>query len=185
MIIRDPSTEKGMGVNSEGQATVLAESRTEARHVAEEGNAFLIASDFGSSLTTNDFTNIFYIKNESTTKNLHIGYLRTCNEAAGKWRLIDAPTALGTTAITAKNMLSGDTTVLVATIQSFSASGTTFTDGTVIGQWIQSTGHSIQNFDGSYILKPLESFGLEFAPFATQSAGESEACVTLQTWIGD
>ncbi len=182
-INRDPVTGIGQTVNSEGQASTLAEIQTEARHVSSEGNAFMIASGFAANPATgDDYTNLIYIKNDYTTNHIHIGYLRTCNEQAGKWRYIDAPTALGTTAIAAKNMKRGNSTTLTATIQGFSAAGTTFTDGTTVDfpQWIQNVGHSIQSFDGALILGPGQSFGLDYAPFAS-TAGD--VCVTMQAWI--
>lgn len=167
-------------ITDEGQIYVITESHTEARHKAEEGKVFMIASGFAASpASADDFTNVLYVKNTSTTKDIHIGYLRTCNEVSGKWRILDAPTALGTSALTASNSNRSNATPLVATVQAFSTAGTTFTDGTAIGQWIQGAGHSIQPFDGSYILGPNDSFGLEFAPF-NGTAGEM--CVTLQCW---
>ena len=168
-------------ITEDGQALTQSENHTEARHHSGEGEVFFLASGFATTATSaDDYTNIFYLKNDSTTKSIHIGYLRTCNEVAGKWRLLDAPTALGTTAITAYNANRAKTQALDATSQSFSAAGTTFTDGTSIGQWVQNgPGHSVFPFDGSYILGPNSSLGLEFAPFGT-TAGD--ACVTVQCW---
>lgn len=183
-IIRDPLTGEAQRVNAEGKAFVLSEARTEARHASSDGDAFMISSGFAASPSAaDDFTAVLYFKNTSTTSHVHIGYLRTCNEQGGKWRYTDNPTALGTTAITAKNMNVGDSGVMTATIQSFAAAGTTFADGTTTDfpQWIQSgPGHSVYPFDGALIIQPGQSFGLDFANFGT-TAGD--ICVTMQAWI--
>lgn len=174
----------GWRINNEGQASTLAETQTEARHLSEnEGVVYILSSGFAvSSNVANTFTNIFYIKNTSTTHNLYIGYLRTCNEIPGKWQYTDNPTALGTTSVTAINMKRGADTPLVADVQSFSAAGTTFSDGTTADfpQWIQGgPGHSIQPFEGALILGANQAFGLSFAPFNT-TAGD--VCITMQAW---
>jgi len=181
-IIRDPRTGDGSAVNSEFQLSVISESLTEARHVAAEGDTYLISSGFATTAAlADDATNILYVKNTSTTLNMHLGYLRTCNEVAGFWQWIDNPTALATTAITPVNMLRGNSKPLTSIVQTFSVAGTTFTDGTSTDypQWIQGEGHSIQSFEGSMILGPDQAFGIEFAPFGT-TAGI--ACATLQVW---
>lgn len=181
MNIRDANTQEAARVNTEGQLSTLSEIQTEARHVAEDGSVFMIATGFAVSSTTGDqFTNIVYILNDSTTKDVHVGYMRTCNEVPGKWRLLYNPTALGTSEITARNMKIGTATPLNGTVQQYSAAGTSFSDGTVLGQWIQSgPAHSIQGYEGSLILPPLQSIALEFAPFGT-TAGD--VCATIQLW---
>lgn len=186
-IIKSAGTaSNGMSVNSEGQASVISESLTEARHVSSEGNVYIISSGFAATATVaDDATNLLYVKNTSNTLFLHLGYLRTCNEVGGFWQWIDNPTALGTTAITPVNMKRGSTKPLAASVETFSSAGTTFTvgDRTDYPQWIQGgPAHSIQPFEGSMILSPGQSFGLEFAPFGT-TAGV--ACVTLQVWTSD
>lgn len=180
-VIKDGRTGRTLVINDEGQALTLSETQTEARHVAEDGNTFLLASDFAVTATVaDDFTNIMYLKNESTTMDIHVGYLRSCNEVAGKWQMHFNPTALGTSALTAQNTQLGNSTPLSSTIQTFSNAGTTFVDGTIFAQWIQGgPGHSIQPFDGSLILPPLTAIGFDFAPFGT-TAGD--ACVTMQVW---
>ena len=178
--IRDPSSEKGANVNSEGRLETQSHNHTEARHHAGEGDVYLIGSGFGvGPATADDFTNILYVRNDSTTKEINIGILRTCNEVAGKWRLLKNPTALGTSVITPVNSNLGSSKTLVATVQEFSVAGTTFTDGTVMGQWIHGVGHSLFPFQGSVILGPNDAIGLEYAP---HSATAGEACATIQCW---
>lgn len=182
-VTRDPSTHDGQKVNSEGQASVIAEVQTEARHVAQKGNVFLVASGFITHINTAlTFTDLFWMKNTSTTKDIHIGYLRTCNEVAGRWQMYEGVTALDNTPTTieADNMKLGSATPLDATLEAADSTAAAFTGGTVIAQWIQGVGHSIQPFEGSLILGPNQSIGLSFAPAATAST--NEACITMQVW---
>ncbi|MDH5426194.1 MAG: hypothetical protein OEY29_14490 [Gammaproteobacteria bacterium] len=180
---RDPYTWRGQKTTSDGQSLVQSESLTEARYHAGKGEVFILSSGFATTpAAADDFTNILYLKNDSTTDDINLGYLRTCSEVAGKWQWVEAPTALGATAITAINMNRGSRKTLTATIQSYSAAGVTFTDGTRTDypQWIQGgPAHSLQPFEGSFIIGPGDSFGLEFAPF---SATAGEACISLQLW---
>lgn len=175
--------EHGALVNGEGQVFTLSEIQTEARHVAEEGDAFFISSGFLTHSNAADATTaMMWFRNDSNTMDIHVGYLRTCNEVAGKWQMFSGVTALDNTpaTITPANSNIGSTTTMDATIEASDTAGSAFTGGLAISQWIQNAGHSIQAFDGSLILGPQQSIGITFAPFATASA--NEACITMQAW---
>ncbi len=180
-IIRDPASSEGLKVTDEGQAIVLAEVHTEARHHSITGEVFILSSGFiTSSATADTFAAILYIKNTSTTKSINVGYFRTCNEVASKWRLTKNPTSISnSTSVTAENINFASPITLDATVE-YGAANSTVTGGTVLGTWIQNgPGHSDPDFSGAMILGPNDSFCLEMAPFAS-AAGE--VCTTIEVW---
>lgn len=182
---RDPSSKQGQITNSGGQSFVLSESHTEARHEAEAGRAFIIGSGFiVHSDTADTFKAMLYIENTSDEKEIHLGYLRTCNEVPGKWQLHKGVTAISSgSPVAPLNMNGGKKKSLTATVTA-GGSASDFTGGTIYPQWIQGgPAHSIQPFDGSYIMGPGDTLGLSFAPFA--AATSNEACITMQLWQVD
>ncbi len=184
MIKRDASTQRSQDVTIDGQALVQAEVHTEARHHSERGEAFIVRSGFVTSSATADvFVSLIFLKNDSTTKQLHIGYLRTCNEVAAKWKLIRNPTSISNpTAVIPLNMNFTSAKTFDGTAQSGSATSTT-TGGTEMGTWIQGgPGHSDPDWSGSFILGPNDSIALEMAPFASVAG---EICTTFEIWQTD
>ncbi len=180
-IIRDASTQKAAIVDSEGFLYSLSQVHTEARHNAGLGRSFLLSSGFVTCSATGDtFASIFYFKNSSTTKVIHFGYFRTCNEVPAKWRMIKNPTSISnSTAITPLNLNFESNVVLDATAEFGSATSTT-TGGTEIATWIQpGPGHSDPDWAGGLILGPNDSIALEMAPFASVAG---EVCITNEVW---
>jgi len=183
-ILRDPASSEALRITSTGQANVLAEVHTEARHHSISGEVFIISSGFVTSSATGDtFAAILYFKNDSTTKSVNVGYFRTCNEVASKWRLTKNPTSISnSTAVTPENINFNSAVTLDGTTEYGSATSTV-TGGTVLGTWIQNgPGHSDPDFGGALILGPNDSFCLEMAPFASVAG---EVCTTIEVWQTD
>lgn len=185
-IKRDPRTLRGQDITDNGQALVQSETHSEARHHSALGDAFMMASGFVTHINTADtYTGILWFSNGSESKDVHVGYMRSCNQVAGKWQLKKGVTALSSpVTLTPSNMNVGSPRTYVGTAEGGNATTSIFTGGTVIGQWIQNgPAHSDPDWGGAFILSPGDSFGLEFAPFATASA--DEACVTVEVWQTD
>ncbi len=182
-INRDPYTLRGQEITTSGQALVQSESHTEARFHSADGHTFMLASGFVTHINTADtYTAVMWFQNDSTTDSIYVGYMRSCNEVAGKWRLLKGVTAMSNSAtITPRNMNIGSPKTLVATVEASNATTSAFTGGTLVGTWIQNgPGHSDPNWRGAYLLSPGASLGLEFAPFA--AASSNEVCTTVEVW---
>jgi len=150
------------------------------------GKAFVLHSGY-TTLSTGSYSAMFYVKNTSTTEEIHINTIRTCSTATGadqytQWRLYKNPTA-GTiidtaTAATAVNSNFGSTTSLTGTVYK-GTDGATFTDGTMMATWTDaSPGHSEQKVNGLIVLPPGQSIGLEAQP----SASSIDACTSWTVW---
>lgn len=182
---RDAQTLIGQIINAQGQALTQSETHKEVRQHSGEGDAYMVASGFVTHVNTADtYTGILWIQNDSATKNIHIGYVRGCNEVAGKWQAKRGVTALSSSAtVTPVNMQFGSKKTLSATVEAANATTSVFTGGTLFTQFMQGgPGHSVFDFEGAIILQPGESFGLEFAPFSTASS--NEACAFFECWEG-
>lgn len=179
-VIKNGATGDTLIVNAEGQAQVMAEVQGQATHNAELGNTFIISSGFISASATADTTSaILYVKNTSTTKKIHLGLFRTCNEAAMKWIMKTGATALSSeTLVTPLNSLVGDAATLDATVN-IGAQNATVTGGTTFASWINNVGHSSPDYRGAIILNPNQTFTLECLPFASVAA---EVCITIECW---
>jgi len=180
-IKRDASTMRSQDITIDGQALVQAETHTESRHHSSDGDTYIVQSSFiTSSATADTFVSILFLKNDSTTKEIHIGYFRTCNEVPSKWKLIKNPTSISNpTIITPRNMNFGSARVIDATVNSGSATSAT-TGGNEMGTWIQNgPGHSDPDFGGALILGPGDSIALEMAPFSSVAG---EVCTTIEVW---
>ena len=185
MEIKDGTgTGNRLKITDEHQALVQSEVETEASHHAKLGHTFLVGSDFVVYNVSTE-TTVLQITNTSTTKNIYIGYLRTCNQDAGMWRLYTGTTGFtNSTTPSAYNMYTGSASSLDATIVGGSVtpgtySSSTYASQTQMAQWIQST-HSISPFDGSFILAPNDEFSMSFEPFT--GTVNNVACITLQVW---
>lgn len=179
---RDPNTGFGQSVNIEGQAITLSEVQTEARHVAEEGKLFLFASNIIPLTTTGSFSAVFLIKNGSTSKDLHVGKLRTCGNVLCEWLMyhtITAGTLLTDEAAGLEtNMLIGSTTPFNGDI--YSGGDLKTVTGILMASWINNAGHSQPDLDGALILPPLSSIA-----FAAKPAAAGDVCLTIEAWQTD
>ncbi len=167
-------------VDDEGQLHTRSQMHKEARHHAETGNNFLIVSGYvTSSASADQFASILYFKNDSTTKNVYVGQIRSCTEVAAKWRLYQNPTSISnSTSITPLNTNFSSAVTLDGTAEYGSSTSTT-TGGSILMTWINSAGHSTQDFQGGIILGPQDSFSIEMAPFA---AAAGEVCLLVEIW---
>jgi hypothetical protein len=160
-------------------------------HIAEDdGQTYMLASDFISLTTTGSFNALMYVKNTSATRNLHIETIRTCSTDTGsiQIRLIKNPTA-GTIISDANdsdklNSNFSSNNSFSGLSYAASGDGKTITDGENFTQFInRSPGHSIQEYSGGIILGPGDSIGLTAKPSASTTI-----CVEIQTYftnIGD
>lgn len=167
-------------VNSDGQAFTQSEIHAEAREHSRQGQFFLFATSFIPLTTTGSFSAIFYIKNTSTTKTLHIGKLRTCSDQVCEWKFIKNPTT-GTlisdaTAAAVENMNFGSSVLYVGDVYK-GADAKTITDGVEAGTWINNIGHSQPDWEGAIMLGPGDSIALSVKP-----AVAGDACVTVSAW---
>ncbi len=178
-ILRDPYTSQGGKINKNGQQVGQVEIHTESREHSEEGVAFWLATGFIALSTTGSFNAVFYLKNTSETKNIHIGKLRTCSNQICEWKMAHTITA-GTlltdaTAALQMNLNVGATTPLTANVYK-GADAKTMT-GTEVPTWINNVGHSQPDFEGSLILKPTSSIG-----FSVKPAAAGDVCLTIECW---
>lgn len=177
----DGNTEQTLRINAEGQAYVLSEVHTEARHRSNDGDLYLGKSGYVTSSASADvFSVIYWLKNDSTTKDIHIGHLRTCNELTGRWRMIVDSTAVSSsTTVVPLNMNRGKKSNVLDATAEYGVAGATLTGGAEIATWINADGHSTEDFAGSIILGANDTIAFEYAPFA---ATANPVCVTMEIW---
>jgi hypothetical protein len=177
MIIHDGAgSSKKAKVDNNFRLLVDAKSSSEMHwNSKSEGETYDFSTgDFISITSTDTETGIFYLKNTSTTKNLVIHSIRTCAEAAHKLKIYKNPTTgtLISGAVDAVetnlNFTSSNTADAIAYK---GAEGTTIS-GTVMTQHINNTGHSIIDFDGSFLLGPGNSFAVSF-----ELAAAGDCCI--------
>lgn len=167
-------------INSAGQIFVQAETHAEAREHSGIGQFFMFATNFVALTTTGSFSAIFYVKNTSTTKVLHLGKLRTCSNQVCEWKFIKNPTT-GTlisdaTAAAKENMNFGAPITFIGDVYK-GADAKTITDGIEAGTWINNVGHSQPDWAGAIILAPGDSMALSVKP-----ASAGDVCVTITGW---
>lgn len=175
-------------VNSENRIETVAITFPEVAHIsAEDQQAYVVASDFVSLTTTGSFNGIQYIKNTSTTKNLHVERIRVCSSEAGhiQCKLIKNPTT-GTLISDANegtkvNSNFSSNNLFQGLTYAASADGKTITDGTQSSNFIiKSPGHTIQDYQGALILGPSDSLALVCKPSAT-----TVLCSEMQVYFED
>jgi len=169
-----------LDVNEFNQAEVNAVSAPLMSYASQKGQVFWFASDFISLTTTGSFSGILYIKNTHKTKLFYIDFLRTCQTAVARWKIIKNPTtgtliSAGTTTTPQNSHFTSGTSFTGTVLKG--ADAKTITDGDTAGTWINGVGHSIQRFDGALVLPPTTSVALVVKPTAS-----CDACVTLMGW---
>lgn len=182
------------GTGTGRQAKVDSENKLETSsittnlftHTSEiKGQSYLVVSDFISLTTTGSFNGILYIKNTSTTQNLHIQSIRTCSTetASVQQRLIKNPTT-GTLISDANaggkvNANFSSNNIFPGNVYAASGDGKTVTDGTNFTQFInRSPGHSIQEYTGAIVLGPSDSIALTAKPSAATTF-----CAEIQVYM--
>ena len=160
-------TGKLAGVSKVNRLKVEAASHPEVHDKSlEEGQVFMFSTGgFVSITSTGTETGVIYIKNDSATKYLIINSIRTCGDQVQKILMYKNSTA-GTLISGASN---GQITNLNLSSSNASeatcykgSNGSTVTDGTIIGNHINHTGHSTVNADDALILGKNDSLTITF-----------------------
>lgn len=163
-----------LAIDKNNRAQTLSVSKTEMTDIStREGEAYIFASGPFTSITTTGVEHGFmYIKNTSTTKELHIDNIRTCGETIQKWRLYKGVTA-GTLVSGATDGISNNINLTKANQAEVTvyigSDGSTITDGTMIEHWINDVGHSNEEFDGALVLGTNDTLALSLE---TDTAGD-------------
>ena len=168
-------------VDSDLNLHVRAKTVHEAADIsANDGLSFEFAS--GSYLTLSNDTNehaIFYLKNTSTTHDMHIISVRTCNTEVVKWLHYKNDT--GGTLIsdanpgTESNHNFKSANVAEADVWAAGGSGKTRSGGTKFSQWINGPGHSDVPYHGALILGTNNSL--------TQTATADVGLATIEVCV--
>ena len=179
------STGKAYGakVDSDYNLHVRAKTVHEAADIsAQQGLSFEFAS--GAYLTLANDTNehaVFYIKNTSSTHDMHIIDVRSCNTEIVKW--ISYKNDTGGTIISDANAgvevnhNFSSANVAEADVWQASGSGKTRSGGSVFSQWINGAGHSIVPYEGALIMGTNNSMTLTAT--ADVAAATIEVCVRV------
>ena len=165
-------------VTPEGKVQTLAETTRSLTQKSESGEAFYaVTGNFISLLTATGESGVFYLKNNSSEKHIHVAQLRTCGTNGQRWRLYKNPTTgtliSGGTAVVPENVNFQSGVTFNGSVL-YGADGDTVTDGTVMAQWINGSGHSNTDLDGAIILGTGDSIALTCDPTA-----DAEVCVSL------
>lgn len=179
----DIGTPYGAAVDRDNNLNVRAKTVHEAADIsARDGLSFEFAS--GAFLTLANDTNehaVFYLKNTSSTHDLHIIDIRTCNTEIVKW--IQYKNDTGGTLISDVNAgvevnhNFGSANVAEADVWQASASGKTRSGGSWFSQHINGAGHSNIEYEGALILGTNNS--LTLTATADVAAATIEACVRI------
>lgn len=153
-IIKD-GTGKGYSVkvNSDNQMETYTVAEPKSSYVSNaKGSSYLLATGGFISITSGESA-VFYIK-YTGEKLLHIDSIRSCGNQSQKWRMYKdstggtitsgAAAVKGNANLTSSNSLSA--TVLKG------ADGLTVTGGSVMENWINNMGHSIEDYQGAVIM---------------------------------
>ena len=172
-------------VDKFNRAKAAVVTKAEMVDVSErDGEAYIFASGpFTNITTTGTEHGIMYIKNTSTTKELHVKNIRTCGETIQKWRLYKNVTT-GTLISNATDGISNNINFTKANTAEANiyvgGDGVTVTDGTMIEHWINDVGHSTEDFDGALVLGTNDSLTLTLE---TDTAGDF--CCRMQVYYED
>lgn len=136
-----------------------------------EEDAFLICTNGFIPISTLDTeTGILYVKNTSTTKHLHIQNVRACGNGVQKWKLYKNPTTgtliSGATNAPRINLKFSNDNAPDATAY-VGADGSTVTNGSLMDNFINNAGHSVEIFDGALILERNDTIALTVECSAT------------------
>ena len=162
MIIQDSSTGYTASVSETNKLQTTAVSIPVMTEVSRQiGQSFVFASgDFINITTTNTEYGFLFIRNDSTTKDLHIQSIRTCGTQLQKWKLyanITGGTLLtGETAGSDNNLNLGSSNASDVTVYK-GANGVTHSGGTMLEHWITDIGHSREDFEGALVLSPSDN----------------------------
>jgi hypothetical protein len=165
IVIKDGAGTGNTARVSGNRLNVQAFTRARFADVSEKNEKcyLLCTNGFISLTTTGAAQALMYIKNTSTTDHLHIENIRACGEVPQKWiiyknatggTLISDQTAGASNNIFLSNDNAPDLNNYIG------ADGKTVTGGTLIDQFINRAGHSIEDFGGAMILEKNDSISL-------------------------
>jgi len=93
----------------------------------------------------------------------HVVNIRTCGTGPQRWRLyknVSSGTIIDNSATITPQNTNLESNKTLTSVSYKGADGNTFTDGTVMDNWINHGGHSIEEFDEALILGKGDSIGL-------------------------
>ena len=173
---------KGRGyeaeVNSDNKLEVASVSRTEMTfHSERDGDAFMFATANHIDIPIADVLyGVLYLKNVSETKDLYIESIRTCSTAINLWNIYKNPTT--STVIddqipgvgNSLNFISATTPDVTV----YQGTGTSFTGGSLLENWVNDIGHSTEIYGGAFILGKNDSIGL-----SAKLKASGDACIRV------
>ena len=177
----DVGTPYGAEVDSDFNLRVRAKTVHESADIsARDGLSFEFAT--GAYITLANDTNehaIFYLKNTSSTHDMHIISVRTCNTEIVKWIHYKNDTGgdliSDVNAGTEINHNFNSANVAEADVWAASGSGKTRSGGVQFSQWINGAGHSNVPYHGALILGTGNSL--------TQTATADVAAATIEVCV--
>lgn len=180
-IMDGTGTNRRAKVNSDSRLLTEAVIITELSASTEDGNTFIVASDFVTLSDTGSFSGVFYFKNTSADRDYHIDSLRTCNDSFTYWKIKkNVSTGTLVSGGAAAPVTNGDLNLsTVPTCTALTGSnGATVTDGTLMGTHMQGAGHSTQEWKGGVDLPPGASMSIECKPTAAGDVCIQMVCIS-------
>ena len=173
---------KGRGyeaeVNSDNKLQTFSVSQTEMTNISQkDGDAFMFATANHIDIPIADTVyGVFYLKNTSETKDLYIESVRTCSTAVNLWNLYKNPTTstvIDDQTAGVKNTLNF-TSASTADADVYQGTGTNFTGGSLLENWVNNIGHSAEQYGGAIILGKNDSIGV-----SAKLKASGDACVRV------
>lgn len=176
-------TGRNVKVNLQNRLETSAVQIDRLSDVSErDGEAYEFAT--GAFITLANDTNehaIFYVKNTSSTKHLHIDAVRTCGTAITKWIMYKNDTGgdliSDQNAGTEVNLDFSSAKVAEADVWAASGASKTRSGGVQMSQHIDGVGHSSLDFKGGLILGTNDS--ITFTATLESAAAGQEVCVRI------
>jgi len=162
-------------VTEQNELKVSARTESGLNLQSEDGDSFMITTDFVALTTTGSPTGMLYVKNNGET-NIKVWFVVFSATQAGKWKLIRNPTA-GTlvsagTAITPVNLNTGSAKTLAITALK-GADAQTVTNGSAGLVAYSGAGVFRPELAGSLLLSPGGSVAWTFQPAVAGDASVS------------
>lgn len=173
---------KGRGyeaeVSSNNKLEVFSVSENEMTFISQkDGDAFMFATANHIDIPIADtIYGVFYLKNTSETKNLYIESIRACSTAVNLWNLYKNPTTstvIDDQTAGVKNTLNF-TSASTADANVYQGTGTNFTGGSLLENWVNDVGHSTEEYGGAIILGKNDSIGV-----SAKLKASGDACIRV------
>jgi len=158
----------GAIVNSDGRMLVEAASVDGLASSSRDGDGFCISTDFITVNAAAGYSGVFFLRNNSGSKKLHISHVCTSNMNLTKWHMIKNPTTgtlLDDGLIKEPENLSFNSGNRFDGIFTYGdGSALTVTDGVKIPSWINPPGGSTNALGGSMVLGTNNSLAIMCEP---------------------